>query len=136
LNFLNQINKKAIKKFVRDWEKSKQKDIAYVICQINDLPEEELRLEARLYNALFQHIATDYWSFSDFYAVVNSPDEHSINTIQVISQPWQLYLLKQLRNNKSNSMYNADEYKKSLDYGSPRHVWGHTEDSNYPELLL
>ena len=135
-NFLDQINQKSVKRFVRNWETAKQKDIAYVICHIKDTSKEALNIEARLYNGLFQHISTDYWSFDDFYALVNSPDEHSLNTMQVISEPWQLYLLKQLSSNKVNSEYNAVEYKKTLDYGTPHYMWGHSETSNWPERLL
>lgn len=135
-NFVDQIGVDKIKRFVRNWETEKHRDISYVVCRVDDSSKEELKIEARLFSGLFNHLSTDYWTFDDFFALVNSPDEFTNNTLQVISQPWQTYLLKQLKNqDKTHSPYNAEEYLKTLEHGTPRYLWGYT-GSRWPERLL
>ena len=137
-NFVNQIGINAIKRFVRNWETSKRKEVNYVICKVDDSSKVELKIEARLYNGLFKLLGTDYWLIDDFYAIVNSPDEHTNNTMQLVKEYWQQYLLKQLLHQGNVSQqYSAEEYFKTLEAGSPRYMWGrgHSE-TNWPERLL
>lgn len=117
---------------MRSWEINKHSNASYVVCKLDKSSNEELKIEARIYDALFQHRCTDYWIINDFFAVINSPYEHTINTIEVVGDEWRQFLLKQLKKRNPKSEYNPTSYLDTLNHiALYSFLYGSTE--TYPE---
>ena len=113
INYVKQLDKKIIKKFIKHWTAQNHSDSYTVLFKFEDSNENQINVEAKIYDGLFGYLFSDYWKFDDFYAMVNTPPE-----IKFIRLSWQQYVLKYLKQKENDSIihevFNSKNYTKNL----------------------